>query len=51
MLKIVLSPDPGLAQVCEPCDPKDKTLSKLSKQMAHAMYTNDGCGIAARRWG
>ncbi|MCI8367614.1 MAG: peptide deformylase [Eggerthellaceae bacterium] len=51
MLKIVLSPDPGLAQVCEPCDPKDKTLSKLSKQMAHAMYTNDGCGIAAPQVG
>ena len=38
MLPIVISPDPILATVCEPCDLGDKSLKRLSKQMAHAMY-------------
>ena len=33
MLKIVQSPDPLLNKVCQPCDPGDKSLKKLAKQM------------------
>ena len=51
MLPIVISPDPILATVCEPCDLGDKGLRKLAKQMAKAMYKNDGCGIAAPQLG
>lgn len=51
MLKIVESPDPILAQVCEPCTPGDKSLERLSKQMLHAMYKNNGCGLAAPQVG
>ena len=48
MLSIVQSPDPLLNMVCEPCDFKDKSLKRLAKQMAHVMYKNGGCGLAAR---
>lgn len=51
MLKIVQSPDPLLNQVCEPCEPGDKSLKKLAKQMEKAMYANDGVGIAAPQVG
>ena len=51
MLKIVTSPDPLLSQVCEPCDPKDRSLKKLAKQMERAMYANDGVGLAAPQVG
>ncbi|MDO4290587.1 MAG: peptide deformylase [Eggerthellaceae bacterium] len=51
MLKIVTSPDPILATVCEPCTPGDRELVRLSKQMAHLMYKSDGCGIAAPQVG
>ena len=52
MIKIVQSPDPLLNQVCEPCDPKkDKTLKRLSKQMANIMYKNNGVGLAAPQVG
>ena len=51
MLKIVTSPDPLLNQVCEPCEPGDKSLKRLAKQMARAMYANDGVGIAAPQVG
>lgn len=51
MLKIVESPDPLLSEVCDPCTPGDKALVRLSKQMAHAMYKNNGCGIAAPQVG
>lgn len=51
MLSIVESPDPLLLQVCEPCDLEDKSLKRLSKQMAQAMYKNNGCGIAAPQVG
>ena len=51
MLKIVESPDPILATVCEPCVPGDKDLKRLAKQMQHAMYKNSGCGIAAPQVG
>ena len=52
MIKIVLSPDPLLNQVCEECDPKnDKSLNRLSKQMANMMYKNNGVGLAAPQVG
>lgn len=50
-LPIVLSPDPGLRSVCEPCDVGDKSLKKLCKQMLHTMYANGGCGLAAPQVG
>ena len=51
MLSIVKSPDPTLNTVCEPCEPGDKKLKRLAKQMAHAMYANNGCGLAAPQVG
>lgn len=52
MLPIVISPDPiprhGLRAVRARAD---KSLKRLSKQMAHAMYKNYGCGIAAPQVG
>lgn len=51
MLKIVTSPDPLLNQVCEPCNPKDRSLKKLAKQMERSMYANDGVGLAAPQIG
>ena len=50
-MKIVLSPDPLLRQVCEPCTPGDPTLKKLARQMARDMYDNNGCGLAAPQVG
>lgn len=51
MISIVLSPNPILNQVCEPCEPGDRSLKKLAKQMARLMYKNDGCGLAAPQVG
>ena len=51
MLAIVTAPNPVLREVCEPCDLKDKNLKRLAKQMAHAMYKSNGCGIAAPQVG
>ena len=51
MLKVVQSPDPLLSTVCEPCDLGDKSLKRLSTQMAHTMYKNNGVGIAAPQVG
>lgn len=51
MISIVLSPNPILNQKCEPCDPADKSLRKLAKQMAKLMYKNAGCGLAAPQVG
>ena len=50
-MDIVVSPDPGLRQVCEECDLSDKSLKKLAKHMAKAMYDNYGCGLAAPQVG
>ena len=46
-MNIVTAPDPTLRQVCEPCEVGDKGLKRLAKQMAKAMYKNNGCGLAA----
>lgn len=51
MAKIVVAPDPGLNNVCEPCEPGDKSLLRVAKQMANLMYNNSGCGLAAPQIG
>lgn len=51
MLSIVKSPDPLLNTVCEPCTLGDKSLKRLARQMATAMYKNNGCGLAAPQVG
>lgn len=51
MISIVQSPNPLLNEVCEPCDLGDKSLKRLAKQMAQAMYKNSGCGLAAPQVG
>lgn len=51
MLKIVESPDPILATVCDPCTVGDPALKELAQEMAKAMYANNGCGIAAPQVG
>lgn len=50
-LRIVLSPDPGLRSVCDPCEVGDPALKKLGKQMLDTMYANSGCGLAAPQVG
>lgn len=50
-LDIVLSPDPGLRSVCDPCEVGDKSLISLADQMAATMYANGGCGLAAPQVG
>jgi peptide deformylase len=51
MLKVVTSPDPILRQTCKDCTVGDKSLVRVSKQMARLMYSNNGCGIAAPQVG
>ena len=51
MLKIVVSPDPLLNRVSEPCDLDDRSLKKLARQMEKTMYATDGVGIAAPQVG
>lgn len=50
-MKIVLSPDPTLRQIAQPCEPGDKSLEKLAKQMIKALYKNNGVGLAAPQVG
>ncbi|MCL1799036.1 MAG: peptide deformylase [Eggerthellaceae bacterium] len=50
-MDIVLSPDPLLRQVCAPCEVGDKSLKKLARKMAQAMYKNNGCGLAGPQVG
>ncbi len=50
-MNIVLSPDPLLRKVCDACEPDDKSLQRLTKKMAQAMYKNKGCGLAAPQVG
>lgn len=50
-MKIVLSPDPILRQVAEPCEVGDHALRRLGKQMAKTMYKNNGCGLAGPQVG
>jgi peptide deformylase len=50
-MKIVLSPDPGLREICEPVDLTDASIKRLAKQMAQLMYKNSGCGLAAPQVG
>lgn len=51
MAKIVLYPDERLKNKCEDCIVGDKSLIKLAKQMANAMYENFGVGLAAPQIG
>lgn len=51
MAKLVISPDPVLNMVSDPCDLDDKSLKRLAKGMAKAMYDHNGCGIAAPQVG
>ncbi len=50
-MDIVVAPNPILRQVCEPCEVGDKGLKKLAKEMAKAMYANNGVGLAAPQVG
>ena len=51
MLKILTSPDPILNAVAEEVTVFDKSLKRLATQMAHAMYKNNGVGLAAPQIG
>ncbi len=51
MLKIIEAPNAVLNTVCDPCEPGDKSLLRIAKQMAKLMYGNNGCGIAAPQVG
>ena len=46
-MEIVISPDPRLLEVCDPCDFNDNTLKQLAQDMTKIMYDNNGCGLAA----
>ncbi len=50
-MNIVLAPNPVLREVCDPCQRGDKSLKRLSKQMARLMYKYNGCGLAASQVG
>lgn len=50
-MRIVLSPDPILRAVCEPCEVGDPALIALAEEMAATMYANYGCGLAAPQVG
>lgn len=50
-MKIVISPNPVLNAVAEPCVPGDKSLARLAKEMTRAMYKANGVGLAAPQLG
>lgn len=50
-LPIVVSPDPTLRTVCDPCEIGDPALRRLGDQMLATMYVNSGCGLAAPQVG
>ncbi len=50
-MQIILSPDPILRQISEPCEPGDKSVKRIAKQMAKTMYKNDGVGLAGPQVG
>ncbi len=50
-MKIVISPDPVLNAVAEPCEIGDKSLPRLAKEMIKAMYKANGVGLAAPQVG
>ena len=50
-LEVLAYPDPTLRQVCEDCDPADKSLRNLTRRMAKTMYADNGCGLAAPQVG
>lgn len=50
-MKIVLSPDERLRQVCAPVEDGDKSVKKLAKQMLKEMYRCNGVGLAAPQLG
>ena len=51
MMKIVEWPDDALKQVCRDCKPGDKSLRRISRQMAQLMYKTNGVGIASPQVG
>jgi peptide deformylase len=51
MLKIVEWPNSALKNVCHDCTVGDKSLKRLSKQMAQLMYKSNGVGIASPQVG
>lgn len=50
-MRIILSPDPLLREVCEPVEVGDKSMKRLAKQMIKEMYKDYGVGLAAPQVG
>ncbi|MBR2789097.1 MAG: peptide deformylase [Eggerthellaceae bacterium] len=50
-MNIVISPNPVLNQVAEPCEPGERGLKRLAREMARLMYKASGVGIAAPQVG
>jgi peptide deformylase len=50
-MRIVLSPDPLLREVCAPVAPDDASIKRLAKQMVSLMYKNNGVGLAGPQVG
>ena len=46
-LKILKFPDPRLRTVAKKVEKFDKSLEKLTKDMLHTMYEDNGIGLAA----
>ncbi len=50
-MKILEWPDDALKVVCHDCKPGDKSLKRISRQMAALMYESNGVGLAAPQVG